>query len=358
MPYPTSLTLVKPLARLRCERWLPVPGEVVAQVGQAVTAVQVVARAPIARGFLILRASEALRVPPADVGRYLLVEEGVAVRRGQPLLRRPGLLGSQRPLASPIDGLFHQLRHGRLILQRMPDTLELRAMVQGWVTNVTADQWVTIETDGALIQAVWSSGKEGFGRLLTPVTAPDGVLTAAHLGPESRGAILVAGRVDEMAALRKAEESSVRGLIVGSLPPELFAAAPGLAFPVVLTEGVGPLPMAEPLFRVLLEHQGEEASLLNPPPGPMGGRPSIVIPRPGATAAVLPEDDRPQWAIGQVARILQPPHAGQVGRVVQLLPRGRMTAAGRWPGAEVALADGQRVFVPYLNLDLLPGAEA
>lgn len=356
MSCPTSVTVVKPLAHIRCERWLPVPGEVVVQVGQAVAPVQVVARAPIPRGFLILRASEALKVPPAEVARYLLVEEGVAVRQGQPLLRRPGFLGGRRLLASPIDGIFHQARHGRLILQKMPDTWELRAMVQGTVVKVAAEQQVVIETKGALIQAAWNSGKEGFGKVKVATGGPDGVLTAAQIGPEARGAILVAGRVDELAALRKAEENSARGLIVGSLPADLFTAAPQIAFPIVLTEGVGTTQMAEPIFRLLKQRHGDEATLLPPA---AGGRPSIIIPLTEAMDADGFYENPPELAIGLMARILRPPYASQVGRIVALRPRGvAMAAGGRAPAAEVALADGQAVFVPYVNLDLLVGAEA
>ena len=343
-----SVTTIRPLTRIRQERLLPQAGEIVVRRGQQVTPVQVVARASQQRGYTIIAAADLLGVAPEDVADYLLVEEGAAVQRQKPLLRKPGLL-RQRRLTSPVNGVLHQVRSGRLILQQTPDLLEVRAMMHGVVAGFIANRGVMIETRGTLIQGSWSSGREGFGALRMVAEAADEPLRGAHIDVDARGAILVAGRIARGDVLEEAEENSVRGVVAGSAPATLMEAMRHVRFPVVLTEGFGRESMAGPIFDLLGQSEGRDASLFDG----RSGRPEIVIPLPAPQEEELPVRPEPLTVGGRV-RVLRAPHAGEVGEVVAVHNRSQNTTIGlRAAGADVALPDGKVVFIPFANLDLI-----
>ena len=344
-----SLTTIKPLTKIRQQRVLPQAGEVVVRRGQRVSPVQVVARASQQRGFTIIPAAELLGVPAEEVVDYLLVEEGAAVQRQKPLLRKPGLL-RQRRLTSPVNGILYQVRNGRLILQQTPDLIEVRAMMHGLVTDFIANRGVMIEARGTLIEGAWGSGQEGVGALRTVVESAEEMLRSEHIDVDARGAILVAGCLDRRDVLEEAEENSVRGLVVGSAPAALMEAMQRVRFPVVLTEGFGQQRMVGPIFDLLQQSEGRDASLF----AARHGRPEIVIPLP-ALQEEEPAPGRPEPVImGRRVRILRAPHAGEIGEVVAVHTRSQTAKIGlRTAGADVSLSGGKVVFVPFANLDLI-----
>lgn len=348
----TTQTRVNPLTRIRRERMLPQAGEVAVVKGQTVSAVQVVARASQPQGFAIVPAAELIGVPPQELSQYLLVEEGAAVQRKKPLLRRRRLVGSQQ-YVSPINGVLYQVSNGRLILQHTPRLLELRAMVEGLVHSVRPGRGVVIETTGALIQAVWASGQEGYGRIRV-MTEADEPLRARRIDPDVRGTVLIAGQLTELETLQAAEDNSARGVIAGSVPAALREALHGFRFPIMITEGFMGQPMAEPLFQLLQQAEGRDASLFGLNSTAHGHRPEIIIPMPAAATAEAAVPGMRRLAAGDRVRILRAPYASQVGKVVAVYSQPRRSSIGiQTPGADVALPDGEVVFVPSANLDLL-----
>lgn len=112
--------------------------------------------------------------------------------------------------------------------------------------------------------------------------------------------------------------------------------------------------MAKPIFRLLQELEGRDASLFASSNVRDGERPEIIIP--------LPSDSNPtplalpgvKLEIGHTVRIARSPFTGQVGKVSRLYQRTKSSAIGlRMSGVDVTLQDGQVVYVPYANLDLL-----
>ncbi len=345
-------TRVNPLTRILRERLLPQAGEVTVSRGQKVSPVQVVARTSQPQGYKIVPAAEILEVPPEELPKYLLVEEGAAIQRNKPLLRRSRLLGSKQYL-SPINGVLYQVGNGRLILQHTPRLLELRAIVEGLVQSVRPGRGIVIETVGALLQAAWASPQEGYGKIRV-VSEADAPLRARHIDADTRGAVVVAGYVDELEPLEKAEENSVRGVIAGSMPSALLSALDRFRFPIMITEGFMGQPMAEPLFRLLQQAEGRDASLFGQSNGAGGHRPEIIIPLPIDRPLDALSPQLPVLAAGDQVRILRAPYAGQVGQVVAVYSRPRRSGLGiLTPGADVMLDGGEAVFIPMANLDLL-----
>ena len=349
-----GITNLKTLATIRRERLLPRTGEVIMRIGQQVTPVQIVARTMEQPRYVVLHASRVLGVPPADMNRYLLVEEGATLSKGTPILRKPGSLGRAKLFNTPVDGILYHIYNGRLVIQLAPEVIELRAMVRGHVNNIVAHRGVVLEITGTLIQALWGSGKEGTGKIKLGSRDEHSELSANTLDKEARGAIMVAGKVSEEAMLPALEQNGVRGLIVGSMSAGLCAAATQLEIPVILTDAIGSQGMTRPIFKLLQESEGREATLFAQVNSQNGERPEIIIPLPANTNPSQPTLPGLKLDIGQTVRIIRAPYTGQIGKVSRLFDRARNSAIGlRVAGADVTLPDSQVVYVPYTNLDLL-----
>ena len=354
MLFYAGITHVKLLTTIQRERLLPTPGEVIVRRGQEVTAVQVVARTPQQTHYTLVDGSHALGVPPETLAQYLVVSPGDAVAQGAPLLRKKGSLGSSKVVKSPVDGILYQVNNGRIILQKRTVLFELRALITSEVTRVFPDYGVLLETPGSLVQAVWDSGKDGTGKIQVVTTTPSAALTEGQVGAAVRGAVVVAGRADRFDLLHQLEDNGGRGLIVGSMPASLCRQAHTFSFPILITDGIGRCPMATPIFDLLQQSQERTAALFCRQPERRNSRPEIAIPLPGTTIADKNTKRGETITAGQTVRIVRAPHHGLVGTVQAVYLHTRTTNIGaRLPGADVLLPDGQVIFVPYTNLDLI-----
>jgi hypothetical protein len=344
-------TVVEPLIRLRRERILATGGDVVVRNGQEVSPMQVVARRPQEMNFHILPVSSHLRISPTKLEEHLLVQEGATVEQGTPLVAKRGWFG--KPFLSPMDGTVYRIRDGRIILQRTVGWTELRAILPGRVVRQIPNQGVVIEAIGSLIQAIWSSGKNGFGRLKMVAQSVDQPFSAHQLSDETEERVLVVGVVNQLDALRRAAQIRTQGLIAASMSAELIQMSRSLAFPILLTDGIGSQPMAQPIFRMLQESDSREVTLFGGDHTNDYRRPEIIVLQ-SAIPSVDSDIAPGPISVGQSVRILRAPYSSQVAEVVRLYARAQTTLVGtKAHGADVKLTDGRIVFVPYANLDAI-----
>jgi hypothetical protein len=138
------------------------------------------------------------------------------------------------------------------------------------------------------------------------------------------------------------------------MPSRLIANLERFRFPVMITEGFMGQPMAEPVFQLLQQAEGREASLFGQGDSAEGSRPEIIIPLPVSQPLETVSAQAPAMGVGDQVRILRAPYASQVGKVVAVHVQPRRTRIGiLTTGADVALANGEVVFIPIANLDLL-----
>jgi hypothetical protein len=354
MRYFPNITRAMPLTRLRIVRLLPKPGEVIVRRGQQVTAGQIVARCPEKHGYHVYNASEALQIPPEDLPNHLLVSDGDQIFRGKPLVRKKGGLGRRREYRSAIDGVFDGVRDGHLILRQYPRRLELRAMVGATVTGIMARRGVVLESEGTLLDGLWHSGHESFGRLQILTRAGDEALDLTRSDGALRDSVVVAGRITRPDVLDNLIKRGVAGVVTGSLHARACAQVVEAGLAVLLTDGIGQRPMAAPLFELLAQAEGKLASLLDGGMDVYQGRPQVVIPT--VTEMPLPEEpeDAISLDIGQTVRVWRREQGPHVGRLVHVFAGARQTEVGLFaPGAQVELSDGTLIDVPLTNLDLL-----
>lgn len=352
MYYPFE-SRVTPLTSIRHKRTLPTPGEVLARVGDRVEPTQVVACANLPGDFHILPVARLLGVAASQVNRHLRVSPGDEVRQGQVIAKRRGLV--PRSVKSPVDGAVAASGGGRILIEAQPTVFELRAYVYGTVNTVWEHYGVIIETIGAVVQGVWGAGGESFGVLKCMVKSPDEPLEGKAIDPSCQGTILVGGAGLDEEVFEQAEGLQLRGIVVGGLAPELVSRVEQLPFPVIVTEGIGTVPMSTPVFRLLATNDGREASISGLVQSRWDiVRPEVVIPLPAETLPPAQTQPGTPLAVGARVRIVRAPYMGIVGTVMTLPahPR-RITTGAKVHGAAVDLGQGASVFVPLANLEIL-----
>ncbi len=355
--YPPQ-AVVSPLKLLRRERMMPAHGEILVQQGARVDPVQVIGRVHARGEFRIVDVAHSLGVPIRKFQRYLQVKTDQEVKKGQVLARRRGLFGLGRKLCrSPIDGRVTGSGHGKLLIEGQSQEIEVRAGYYGTVTRIYPGRGVAIQIAGAIIQGAWGNGKEGFGVMRLTVKARNKSMKARAIDTTSRGVILVGGSSLDSQALERAIELQARGIIVGSIAPELIEEVTKLPFPVVATEGIGAFPMSAPAFDLLSTHNGREAILDGRLSGGREGqRPEIIIPLPAEPGTDALKLEEKALAVGDRVRAVRAPHIGLTGTVVALPPAAMRIATGaRLPVARIRPDDeGEPVLIPVNNLEMLP----
>jgi hypothetical protein len=244
---------------------------------------------------------------------------------------------------------------GRILLEGAPTLFQLSSYVPGTVSDIIENQGIVIDTAGALVQCAWGTGGESYGVLKCLTDGPNEPVIARMIDPSCHGAVLVGGSGLDSGALEQAAEFQVRGLVLGSLPAEFVDHAQEAPFPVLVTEGIGELPMLDRIFHLLRKQVGHEVSISGKTTVRWGRtRPEIVIPLGSDGDAA----DRPRLGVpmqvGDHVRIVRDPYLGQSGTVTEIPSLARaVKTGGRQLGAMVDLGRNEAVFVPLANLDAL-----
>jgi hypothetical protein len=356
MSYVPLQTHVAPLCTVRRERFLPLTGEVLVRQGQRVEALDVVARANVPTGHVIVDVGRFLDVPAVQADRFLTRKRGDEVKRGAVLAERRTTLGLQNKVArAPAAGTVVATGEGRVVIETARQPLELHAGFPGIVANVTPGLGVVLETSGALIQGLWGSGGREFGVMHVLSAERDEPLRAEAITVSNRGTVVVGGRGIDSEGLRKLREYHVKALVLGSLDPERLAQARDLGLPVVLIDGFGDRPMAGPAFTLLKTNAGREVAVDARPADPVEGtRPEVIIPLPSASHLPPLPVEGEALQPGKRVRALRAPYAGLVGAVIKVLTYPALLPSGlRAPAARVDLEGTGPAVIPLANLEIL-----
>jgi hypothetical protein len=355
MYYPVE-TRVTPLTTIRRERILPARGEVLVQPGEFVGPADIVARCNLPGEVRVIDVSRDLGVQRDRTGRYLRKAEGDPLQAGDVLAAHGGILGRlRRTCRAPVAGSVLAVYKGLVLIEESATTFELAARLKGQVTNIMPDLGVVIATVGSLIQGVWSSGGESEGILKVLVDSPQKPLRAHAIDVSCHGTLLVGGRILDEKALEQAVEAKVRGIIAGSVNADLCPLLRSLPLPIMITEGFGTLPMAEPIFSLLQSNVGREAMLIaSTRVDRAGARPELVIPLRADESLPREESGPLALRVGMQVRVLRAPYLGAWGTVTELPPLpGVVETGARLPVASVDLGNGEPIQVPLANLELI-----
>lgn len=318
---PTShITL---LATIRRRRLLPWPGTVVVQDQQKVEPNDLIGQAHMPDSYRLVNVAARLGVPKTETNKFMTRQDGDMVKKGEVIAKRASLFGLVvDTVESRVNGQLVLSGDGKALLAAIPAPVELRANLPGVVINVVEGMGASIQTTGALMEGAWGNGKEAYAVLSILSHTPQEKVTAEAIEPGLKGALVVVSVIPDASLLKKLLEMDVRGLIVGSMPAEVWPAARAAPVPVMVAEGFhlrGFNPLA---FDFLSDASGREAWLnAQTLDWTLAQRPEVIVPLPAPGQSPTPPVDGGALAVGARVRVIRGPHAGQTGQIVALSTR-------------------------------------
>lgn len=287
------------------------------------------------------------------LGRPLV--PAVTVRRRRPLT----------PGAAPLMGIGETVSAQQRIAN-LPDGLggfqPLLAGLTGRIVEVTPGQHVTIEGAATVIHGLLGLGGSAAGTLSM---LPRGESLAVVSIPA--GAILLFPQPVPMILLQRAIVAGARGIIAPSAAPrelealartDLSAVYDGLApdpagFPltVVLTEGLGALPMSASIYSLLAQRLGDVVLVSGTTDPRASVRPEVVLSLTGEAVAATPPLSS-ELEPGARVRVAAGVWRGAAGEIAHVLSRRQLDESGiLTPSAVVRLEDGATRILPLHTLD-------
>jgi len=345
------ITHILPITTIRRERLLPDNGKVLVRAGQKVNSTDIVAEANLYPEHLLLDIARGLKVAVDRADDLIKCKEGDRLVQGDVIAGPIGL--SRRLIRAPRDGRVVIMGSGQVLLELITKPFQVQAGIPGKVVDLIADRGAIIETDGALIQAVWGNGQIDFGLMSVISQGQDHTITVDQLDVSLRGAIIVGGYCRDVEVFKTAEQLSLRGFILSSISPELIPAAERLSIPVIVTDGIGHLPMNAVAYKLLSTNDRREAAIIAEPMDSYTGiRPEIIIPLPGSEKIVIPQEVE-KFGPDQQVRVVRQPYLAKVGKIINIVDKFEFESGLKDIAAEVQLDDGERVFLPLVNLEIL-----
>jgi hypothetical protein len=369
--YTPGLKVVE-TALVRKQRRLPLAGEVLVKKGDKAGALDVVARTFLPGNVETVNVANKLGMPPEDIPKYMLVQEGAGVEEGQVIAQMKQLFGLfTSKAASPVQGTIETISAvtGQVIVREPPMAVAVTAYIDGEVVEIIGSEGVDVECVGTFVQGIFGIGGEAHGEIKAVADSPAAVLTADDIGPECAGKVILGGSLASAEALKKAMKVGAVGFIAGGfhdrdlrdfLGFDLGVAITGheeLGITLVVTEGFGDMPMARATFDLLSSCEGILASINGATQIRAGViRPEIIIPRPGKVMAKVgvEESDESNLEVGSRVRAIREPHFGKLGEVTSLPVELRvLESEAKVRVLGVKFDDGGEDVIPRANVELI-----
>ncbi len=361
-------------------RRLPLKGDVLVKEGDRVDHDTVVARTELPGMMQTVKLAELMGVEPPDVKPALLVHVGDKIEKDTIVAQAKGLLGFfKSEYRANCAGTLELISEhtGHLGIRLAPTPVERDAYVEGVVKQVIPGEGVVVECDGAFIQGIFGVGGERQGQVAIVSASPSDPLTDASLSEAHKGKIVVGGSNVSGAALRKASQLGVVGIVVGGVIDrelidylraalndpafDIGVAITGqepIPFTLVVTEGFGTIPMAARTFELLKSLEGKHAAINGATQIRAGViRPEVIVPLPGASPIQTESaEDAGELIIGTPIRVIREPYFGALGNVTALPPELVKVESETWVRVlEAKLQDGRQVTVPRANVEIIQG---
>lgn len=353
-------------------RILPLKGDVVVKVGDKVSPDDVVARTDLPGNVEPMNIANLLGVPPEDVSECMLKKEGDSIKKGETIGMTKSFFGLFKSEAkSKIEGTIENISNitGQVLLRGHPIPVEVKAYLDGVVTEVIPEEGVVVKTTGSFIQGIFGIGGETHGEIKVVVDDNSVVLTDALIDESCKGKIIIGGSIVTAGAIKKAIEVKAKGIVVGGLDDKdlreflgtdigvAITGSEDISVTVVITEGFGQINMAARTFDLLKSREGEMACINGATQIRAGViRPELVIPTKDAKSSTS-SDDRAEslgLAVGSPVRVIRQPYFGQLGSVVELQPELlQLDSESKARVLTVEFSEGNRAIVPRANVELI-----
>ncbi|MEO1999503.1 MAG: hypothetical protein ABGZ17_30020 [Planctomycetaceae bacterium] len=363
---------VTPWTRHRVRRVLPIPGDVLKNVGDRVLATDVIAETFMPGDVTPLNVANMLSLPPGDVPECMLKSVGDTIAAGETLAETKGMFGwFKSNCTSRTAGTIETISDvtGQVIIRGAPLPVQVRAYVSGEVVQVIPDEGVVIESDVAFVQGIFGIGGETVGRIVMCCESPAQELTPDLIRDEFAGAVVIGGARMTGDAVRRAIEVGCAAIVSGGLDDadlrqilgyDLGVAITGsetIGVTLVVTEGFGTIAMAERTYALLSDVAGHEASVNGTTQIRAGVmRPEIVIPHHADSTPPQTSGNRTAGLleIGTPIRVIRDPYFGVLGTVADLPSEPQVLGSeSRARVLAVHTAEGANIVVPRANVELI-----
>ena len=354
------------------KRILPLKGEVMVKKGDKVTSDTVVARTELPGPVEPINVANILGVPPQDVPDTMLKKVGEHVEEGKEIAESKSFFGLFTSTAKArISGTVENISSvtGQVLLRGAPVPIEVKAYLNGVVTDVFENEGVEVSTWGGFVQGIFGIGPETHGPIKIVSQTNKDVLTDKEIDSSCKGYIIIGGSLVTAAGLRRAIEVGAVGIVVGGfddqdlrdfLGYDLGVAITGSedkGITLVVTEGFGEIMMAGKTFELLKNHEGQEACINGATQIRAGViRPEVVIPKLEDISEIeaIAEVENPGLEIGSPVRVIRQPYFGQLGKVTELPPElQKLESESKARVLEVEFADGERAIIPRANVEMI-----
>lgn len=374
--YPTRQPLLIRESDLRIERRLPLQGQLHVKAGERVEPSTLVATGErVARPVLVNIARD-LELEPAASEERLVVQPGEEVEEGTVLARRRRGL-RVHSVRSPIAGIFARFDPliGAALIRPSTARLELAAQVGGVIEEVEPGRGVTIRAFGSRFFGAVGAGEETFGVLKLIAGDHQRPLGPEQIDSRSARAILAVGGTVSAAALTKAVQVGIRGIVAGSIEeaeltnwlgtgdgalwrvglPDWQLPNGSAPLTLVLTEGFGRTPMAPPLYDTLAAADGSPIAISGVTRLAEGlRRPEVIVPsRAGGRGGESADLPLAALVPGAAVRLLDHEHLGILAAVAEAPRRQRLEGDLLLDALTVTLPDGERLRLPTANVEVL-----
>ncbi|PKN74863.1 MAG: hypothetical protein CVU49_06955 [Candidatus Cloacimonetes bacterium HGW-Cloacimonetes-2] len=370
--YSAGLTVTDSII-LRKERILPLKGEVLVKKGDKVKAEDVVAQTLLPGKVVPLNLANKLGVTPAQLEQYIKIKPGQALTKDTILAETKGLFGLgilKNEVRSPVEGEVESISAvtGQVLLREPRIPVQVKAFIDGIVSEVVPGEGVIIENKSAYIQGIFGIADETTGIIMMVAKDPNDVIAPAQINESCRDKIIVAGSFINLPVIEAARHHGVRAIITGGIDDQdlkkllgydIGVAITGhekIGLTIVVTEGFGQIKMADKTFELLGRFNGHKASVHGRTQIRAGViRPEIIIPLDfQEEELVVPEAKLPVLEIGALIRIIRQPNFGSIAKVVGLpeeLTKVESETLVRILEAE--FEDGTRFMIPRANVEVI-----
>lgn len=370
--YSAGLTVTDSII-LRKERILPLKGQVLVKKGAKVKAEDVVAETLLPGKVVPFNLANKLGVTPGQLAGFIKIEAGQKITKQTVLAQNKGLFGlglMKTEVLSPVDGEVESISSvtGQVLLREPRIPVQVKAFMDGIVTDVIEGEGVIIENKSAYIQGIFGLGDETTGEIMVMAKSPEDQISAAAITDACKGKIIVTGSFVDFATIEAARKHGVSAIITGGIDDQdikkllgydIGVAITGhekLGLTVVCTEGFGKITMAKKTFELLQQFNGHKTSIHGRTQIRAGViRPEIIIPQDfDENELVVKEAAMPILEPGTLIRVIRQPHFGRIAKVISLpeeLTKVESETLVRILEAE--FEDGTKFRMPRANVEVI-----
>ena len=370
--YSAGLTVTDSII-LKKERILPLKGKVLVKKGDKVKAEDVVAETLLPGKVVPFNLANKLGVTPAQLVNFIKIEVGQQITKDTILAETKGLFGTglfKNEVRSPVEGEVENISSvtGQILLREPRVPVQVKAFIDGIVTDVIEDEGVIIENKSAYIQGIFGIGGETIGEIKVMVKSPADQINPQQIDQSCQGKIIVSGSFITLDAIEAARKNGVKAIITGGIDDQdikmllghdIGVAITGhenIGLTIVCTEGFGKIDMAKKTFELLKKFDGHKTSIHGKTQIRAGViRPEIIIPLDfDEKELVSKEATMPVLEPGTLIRVIRQPNFGKIAKVISLPEElTKVESETLVRVLEAQFEDGTKMIIPRANVEVI-----